>query len=493
MTRTAWGSVIALTLSLGCGGGSIDGGDTGEPAGDCVGMDDGASCGTDRICLGEVCADSTCGDGFVDPARGEECEDGNDVANDGCQPVNCVFTCHPSSSECDDMTACNGIETCSASHRCEDAPDLDDGTECELDDGGDGVCRTGMCVPRGCTDMIQNGTETDEDCGGGACPACGEGGVCVANSDCIQYFGCPAGTCVRDAESDCLDGIDNNGDGLADCQDPTCTQVACVPGGPSGSQLGVVSGSCPSGFASGFPVNSGFHEGSCGGCTCSASAQCRLGLDIRGAPSVACSGTPVTAITTTGTAGQTGNCLDHANANADQIYSGGVQTVPGTQVCSVGGSPTYTSSPYWDVSTNFCPADRTSDTCSSGQVCAPIPPSTMCINVPGNVGCPPGYSAPTLYYSSFTAGGCNACPGTCSAGTNICGYWVETTSWTDSCCGCAFGAAAGPFLPDRCSGFTARTLSSSRTVFPINAGDCSVNQPLAIGSTLNAASTVCCR
>ena len=35
-----------------------------------------------------------------------------------------------------------------------------------------------------CTDGARNGTETDVDCGGSACPACGPGSACGAFSDC---------------------------------------------------------------------------------------------------------------------------------------------------------------------------------------------------------------------------------------------------------------------------------------------------------------------
>jgi hypothetical protein len=35
-----------------------------------------------------------------------------------------------------------------------------------------------------CTDTIKNGTETDVDCGGGTCPDCVDGRVCLVNGDC---------------------------------------------------------------------------------------------------------------------------------------------------------------------------------------------------------------------------------------------------------------------------------------------------------------------
>ena len=40
------------------------------------------------------------------------------------------------------------------------------------------ACVNGVCLFPSCTDGEQDGTETDVDCGGGACPACDNGKVC---------------------------------------------------------------------------------------------------------------------------------------------------------------------------------------------------------------------------------------------------------------------------------------------------------------------------
>ena len=53
-------------------------------------------------------------------------------------------------------------------------------------------CRSGVCnsshqcaAPR-CNDGVLNGSETDRDCGGPVCAPCGNGLHCLANSDCIS-------------------------------------------------------------------------------------------------------------------------------------------------------------------------------------------------------------------------------------------------------------------------------------------------------------------
>jgi hypothetical protein len=37
-----------------------------------------------------------------------------------------------------------------------------------------------------CTNFVRDGDETDIDCGGATCPRCGDGRMCVANSDCAS-------------------------------------------------------------------------------------------------------------------------------------------------------------------------------------------------------------------------------------------------------------------------------------------------------------------
>jgi len=64
-----------------------------------------------------------------------------------------------------------------------------------------------------CTDGIQNGTETDIDCGGGSCPRCGVGKKCNTRNDCVTAL-CVGGVCKScDNAADC--GIDTGGNDCA--------------------------------------------------------------------------------------------------------------------------------------------------------------------------------------------------------------------------------------------------------------------------------------
>jgi hypothetical protein len=108
----------------------------------------------------------------------------------------------PASGHCDDAGACVG--TCTNG--------VTDGSETDTDCGGGGcpgcsngakcnaasdcasTCCTGsalppkpgICVSSSCCDGIQNGMETDKDCGGSECPKCGLAQKCSSNADCAS-------------------------------------------------------------------------------------------------------------------------------------------------------------------------------------------------------------------------------------------------------------------------------------------------------------------
>ena len=208
---------------VGCGDGTMagDGGGTDAPSIDadvadaadpCVGQADGADCGGGRICARGRCQASSCGDGYLDPASTEECDDGNTTAFDGCEP-DCTFTCEVDAN-CGDDNPCNGTESCNTSaHLCTAGTDLADGTECTSPAQTDGVCRAGECAPRGCGNGV---VESGEDCEDGntdpgdgcendcswTCddnPACDDGFSCNGFETCnLTSHTCEAGTAPMD-------------------------------------------------------------------------------------------------------------------------------------------------------------------------------------------------------------------------------------------------------------------------------------------------------
>jgi len=80
-------------------------------------------------------------------------------------------------------------------------------------DCGSQVCGNGVCRPAGCTDTVLNGTETDIDCGGATCGRCSIGKACNASADCASNS-CVSNLCVA---SSCTDGQKNGDETDIDC------------------------------------------------------------------------------------------------------------------------------------------------------------------------------------------------------------------------------------------------------------------------------------
>ncbi|MBL4683805.1 MAG: hypothetical protein JKY37_04390 [Nannocystaceae bacterium] len=106
-----------------------------------------------------------------------------------------------------------------------DETDVDCGGSCETKcDTGEGCggatdCQSGVCgdddtceAPT-CDDGVQNGDETDVDCGGGDCDACPPGGACEDAGDCESGV-CEGGVCLPPA---CDDRVQNGGETDLDC------------------------------------------------------------------------------------------------------------------------------------------------------------------------------------------------------------------------------------------------------------------------------------
>jgi hypothetical protein len=54
-----------------------------------------------------------------------------------------------------------------------------------------------VCQAPTCSDSVRNGSETDVDCGGDACPACGAERSCTASSDCASGLPCANNICTQ--------------------------------------------------------------------------------------------------------------------------------------------------------------------------------------------------------------------------------------------------------------------------------------------------------
>ncbi len=229
----------ALDDKTDAGGGSSDmgpgtdmsttdgGGDTDAMVVNCVGMDTGTNCSapgtTGFICRNGLCQTSTCNDGYVDTANGEECEDGNEVWDDGCDPGACTFTCREN-GQCDNSEACDGVESCGPDHICLSGTQLADNTLCTLEGGTEGQCNAGSCALATCGngapddgEECDDGNDNDDDgCKRNCEYSCHFDGDCGGNA-CDGFS-----TCDTTASHKCVGGTPMVCDDRDDCTSDSC-------------------------------------------------------------------------------------------------------------------------------------------------------------------------------------------------------------------------------------------------------------------------------
>ncbi len=244
------------TVMLLCGNGQVNPGEVCDDGnninGDTCNNDcrrsNGQPCTMDNQCSSGVCDPFsmtcepafTCGNGELEPANGEICDDGNTAGNDGCeadckrsngQP--CTNDNQCSSGECDETgsmvcvppTGCgNGVVN--AGEICDDGDAVNGNgcdNDCKLSDGqpctGDNQCHSDVCDPA--SDVC----EPANTCGNGrleALEACDDGGT--SNGD-----GCSASCLLEDGEP-CVDDDQ--------CQSGECDEVGsqtCEPANSCGN------------------------------------------------------------------------------------------------------------------------------------------------------------------------------------------------------------------------------------------------------------------
>lgn len=218
-----------------------------DPVADCSGHPDGTPCSAAEICISGSCTYSSCGDAYVDTARGEQCDDANVTGGDGCEPGRCRFTC-TRDEQCVTNDPCRGNAGCNlGTHRCRPQVPLS-GSVCEYSAGVAGTCRTGSCAAPGCGDGIVGADEECDDtsagCGSDCQFVCDAESQCTTSDVCTGQQACDvaAHVCEVQPPLDCDDGdactsglcdpttgcsaklIDNDQDGYA--------PATCAPGSP---------------------------------------------------------------------------------------------------------------------------------------------------------------------------------------------------------------------------------------------------------------------
>ncbi len=174
-----------------------------------------------------------CGDGVVEGR--EECDDGNDVEDDGCTGL-CEFSCEED-ADCDDLYVCNGQETCTQDHTCAAGTDDGEGDPC----GDNASCYQGECLEHICgNELTQPGEECDDgnqDDEDGCMQDCRF--TCVSGHEvrgCSHVFVCdPSATCDEETHI-CEPGtspLPNGtlcGRGSAYCEEGVCMASNCGDG-----------------------------------------------------------------------------------------------------------------------------------------------------------------------------------------------------------------------------------------------------------------------
>jgi len=136
-------------------------------------------------------------------------------------------------------------------------------------------CEGGLCQPTSCTDGIVDGSESDVDCGGGTCPGCPDGARCRVGADCRDGVCDPqTGLC---ADPSCTDGVKNGPETDVDCGGPC---VACDDGRRCVLSRDCKSAVCQAGVCQAATCTDHARNGQetdvdCGGGVCPA---CGLGL-----------------------------------------------------------------------------------------------------------------------------------------------------------------------------------------------------------------------
>jgi hypothetical protein len=140
---------------------------------------------------------------------GQGCDSNADCAggrctNDICQPESCIDELENGVESDVDCGGDDGCARCPVGRHCRTASDCDGG-----------ACTNGKCQRPTCDDGLLNGSETDVDCGG-ICPsACADGLRCKISADCESLI-CVTRT-LRCAAPSCDDAVLNGSEPSLDC------------------------------------------------------------------------------------------------------------------------------------------------------------------------------------------------------------------------------------------------------------------------------------
>jgi hypothetical protein len=284
------------TCMLTGGGSGVCGDTSGSNAGKCVECNATADCTGSKVCdTGNQCVDPSCTDNMKDGSETDK-----DCGGSSCPP-------------CANSLKCGVDADCQSLN-----------------------CNGGTCAAASCTDTKQDGTETDVDCGGATCD--GQNKTCADNKKCATNADCTNGYCDTSASPKvcktptCMDGVQNGNESDVDCGATCGSAKLCATGSKCGSAA-----DCQSGVCDGTKHCATLADGA----ACTGDAQCAHGNCVANGGSskiccaTACSGTCL-ACSTAFTGVADGTCADvtagHAPAASSQCAV--TTTCGNTGVCA---------------------------------------------------------------------------------------------------------------------------------------------------------------
>lgn len=326
----------------------------------------------------------------------------------------------------------------------------------------------------------------------------------------------------RAAEANCFDGLDDNGDGLPDCADPTCATVAmCVAEIPADwigyDQLFDGSAS-PPGCTAPFtgtatPGSSGLTAAAatCDACTCGTPANMTCDLpDQITVQDALCGNTPTdvgqlavpaawdgTCFGNDGFPGGNTVCGANGTSPCNVSVTANAPTVTGGSCAPAGGAATVPPTSFSNIGV-ACTGAPHGAGCTGTDVCQPKPAqgfeSGLCIHHDGELDCPAGpFTNKHVFYTGVTdTRGCTACG--CGAPTGAtCAATIQVFSTGPATC---TGIPVASFTAGSCANLLGNPAVASRRATVTTAptgGQCGPTGGAPTGTAVGSgATTYCC-